>query len=343
MYQSWRQVVGSEARGDHPTMKLFSRRKSGFVHETLKDHQSSFKYKPERVPSTLPTSDDSSSFDSEEHPRIQQIRLQQDGELKEMRKVLDEVGVFRKCRASKKQTEFARGIDHQASNSSLSKSGWKAASKEPVWKRRLRNVRSPMGGGRKKDDDVLKNTIVSVRKSVSWDDEFPRDNAKDNAFAGETTKSQQRKSRKGEKKVVDRGPSLRREGSSFSDFFRFVADQDMFSLQTPSYFSEATSAVSGTPTVSESSESVTDAYTDEIDDDSTISSYPRYRRRRSRRRSRAEESRDGQRKPRKMNMFGCQQSDASLAEDFRLFAELVLKDASCSTCFSEPTETEEKR
>jgi hypothetical protein len=208
--------------------------------------------------------------------------------------------------------------------------------KEPVWKRRLRKLKSSLvpeqaaaeptaeskAIDQQQEDQRPRNGFV---KSVSFDDQSLTHPSAADDFS--TTKK-----KKAHTPEENMPSPFKRVGSSFSDFFKKVTDDDLFSLDTPSFWSDQTSI------------------TTVDDDDTTITSYPRMRIPKMQCKKPAScDVREQMRnypygcnsceseKPacgvmdqeQTMN-FGCS-SGESVADDLRLVADLLISDATCRT------------
>jgi hypothetical protein len=199
--------------------------------------------------------------------------------------------------------------------------------KEAVWKRRLRNIKSSLvpeqvaADVAKSRAEELQRSRNGFIKSVSFDDQSLTHPSAADDF------SRKKKASTPEESMPI---PFKRVGSSFSDNLRKVTDEDLFSLDTPSY-----STSDQTSTTTE-------------DDDTTITSYSRVRIPKMECMTPAscgimnlEQMRKYDCSPREpafcgvmdheqtMN-YGCS-SGESVVDDLRLVADLLISDATCRT------------
>lgn len=241
-----------------------------------------------------------------------------DASIDEMRKVLRAVGAI-------DGSEQKRGKG-KGWSTRRQKEG-KLFTKEPVWKRRLRNLKSslvPDYAAEKAVDQQQKfqRSRNGFIKSVSFDDQ----SLTHPSAADDFSPTRKKKAPASEENM----PSpLQRAGSSFSDFFRKVTDEDLFSLDTPSFWSDQTSIATE-------------------DDDTTIASYPQMRipkmecrkpascgimnleQMRNYKCSSDEPASCGVMDQEQVMSYGCS-SGESVIDDLRLVADLLISDATCRT------------
>jgi hypothetical protein len=251
----------------------------------------------------------------------------------EMRRVLREVGAIGGSPVPRQKKGKGKGWSaRRPKEGSL-------LTKEPVWKRRLRNLKSSLvpehAAAEPTDEDEgidqqqedLRPRIGLV-KSVSFDDKsLNHPSAADDYSATKKKKAQ----------TPEEKPStFQRAGSSFSDFFRKVTDEDLYSVDTPSLWSDQTSVTTE-------------------GDDTTVSSYrPRIKIPNMRCKKPAscgvmnqEQMKNYACSPgdqeqmrnyscssgdqeQMTNSYGCS-SGESVVDDLRLVADLLIRDATCHT------------
>jgi hypothetical protein len=240
----------------------------------------------------------------------------------EMRKVLRAVGAIDGLEQKKAKGWSAR----------RPKEGPSPFTKEPVWKRRLRNLKSSLLPEQAAADFAKSKAVDQQQefqrsrngfiKSVSFDDQ----SLTHPSAADDFSPTRKKKAPIPEENVSS---PFKRVGSGFSDFFRTVADEDLFSLDTPSFWSDQTSI---------STE----------DDDTTIASYPRMR---IPKMECKRPSSCGVMNPEQMRNYDCRSGEPascgfmdqeqtmnygcssaeSIVDDLRLVADLLISDATCRT------------
>jgi hypothetical protein len=262
------------------------------------------------------------SFHAEEPPRLAPRRMVLPGESREsphlspqrkplgslddesadeMRKVLHKVGAL----------DVTTTPQHRTGWSARRNKEGRFSSKEPMWKRRLRNLKSSLvpelraaeptaeAIDQQQEHQRARNSFGS--KNVSFDDiSLNHPSAAGTPFATKKKQSQI---------TIEKPNAFKRAGSSFTEFFRRVTEDDLFSVETPSFWSEQTSI---------STE----------DDITTITSYhkkDKLPKTRSRERAACGSSSEEQ-----ASCFICSAGD-SVVDDLRLVAELLVHDATCQT------------
>jgi hypothetical protein len=212
-----------------------------------------------------------------------------DGDSDEMRRVLREVGAIE---GKEKGWSARRPIEGRFFK------------KEPVWKKRLRKLKSSLAPEHAK--------ATAFVKSVSFDDvSLNHPSGADDFSAAKKKKAQTPEANKHKPSPFKRVGS----NSSFSDFFRKIADEDLFSLDTPSYLSEQTSVSTA-------------------DENSSITSYPRVKKvPKMQRTTKTPASCDVMDQEQKTN-YMCSTGD-SVMDDLRLVADLLISDATCRTCLTD--------
>jgi hypothetical protein len=242
----------------------------------------------------------------------------------EMRKVLRAVGAIDGSEQKKAKGWSARRPKEAHS-----------FTKEPVWKRRLRNLKSSLVPEQAAADFAKSKAVDQQQefqrsrngfiKSVSFDDQ----SLTHPSAADDYSPTRRKKAPTPEENM----PSpFKRAGSSFSEFFRKVTDEDLFSLDTPSFWSDQTDQTSITTE----------------DDDTTITSYPRVRipkmecqrtsscgvmnpeQMRNYDCSSGEPASCGLMDQEQTMNYGCS-SGESVVDDLRLVADLLISDATCRT------------
>lgn len=305
-----------------------------------KAEKRTLKYQDMQTPDLLPSDESSNgggsfsdSYFREEPPRMSfrktPLRAQPDysfdyDSADEMRQVLRDVGAIDGGTTNKKRQPYQ---GWSARRSSISTK--EATFKEPVWKRRLRTLKSAlvppeqMGSERamfttREHDKAQYHPRNGMVKTVSFD-EVSLDHP---SAADSPTAVKKKRGQTSEETLRNKeGGDFKRSGSSFSDFFRRVTEDDLFSVDTPSFWSEQTSISS--------------------EDDTTITSYqykmpkiPSCKRSTSSSSSTSGCGRHscgtGEQHPEQVNSLGCGRSD-SLLEDLRIVAELLIRDATCHT------------
>jgi hypothetical protein len=260
-----------------------------------------------------------------------------DSSVDEMRRVLREVGAIGGSPVPRQKKGKGKGWGaRRPKEGSLS-------TKEPVWKRRLRSLKSSLvpehaaaeptveGEDIDQQQEDLRPRIGLV-KSVSFDDKSLNFRSAADDFSATKKKNAQT--------PEEKPNSFQRAGSSFSDFFRKVTDEDLFSLDTPSFWSDQTSITTE-------------------GDDTTVTSYrPRIKSPKMRCKKPAscgvlnqEQMRNyacsscDQEQMRNYacrsgdqetmtNNYGCS-SSKSVVDDLRLVADLLIRDATCHTFMSD--------
>jgi hypothetical protein len=242
-----------------------------------------------------------------------------DASADEMRKVLRAVGAIDGSEQKKVKGWSARRPKEGHSST-----------KEPVWKRRLRNLKSSLVPEQAAADFVTSKAADPQQefqrsrngfiKSVSFDDQ----SLTHPSAADDFSPTRKKKAPTPEENM----PSpFKKVGNSFSDFFRKVADEDLFSLDTPSYWSDQTSITTA-------------------DDDTTIASYLTISNMECKRPascgimnpeqmrnydcSPGEPASCGVMDKEQTMKYGCS-SGESVVDDLRLVADLLISDATCRT------------